>query len=195
VQKLDLTIFKGKTFSQIIRWETEPFVYVPITSITQAAPARVTAPNHGLPTGWRVIAVSVLGMSEINCTNTPPKSKDWRRATVIDPSTIELNEVNAAQFTKYQSGGYLQFYTPMSLAGCTATLTVYDQYGGAVLLTLSNALGSILLDDTSKTIKLLMNAAATAGITWDSGVYDLQVTDSVGVVYGLAYGGVSLDIE
>ena len=51
--KLDLSIIQGDTFSQIIRWETEPIVYSPITGITQAAPAVITATSHGVPNGWR----------------------------------------------------------------------------------------------------------------------------------------------
>lgn len=48
----DFVIEQGKTFQHVLRWETLPFVYKPITGISQVAPARVTATGHGLPDGW-----------------------------------------------------------------------------------------------------------------------------------------------
>lgn len=50
----DLIITRGKTFTLVIRWGTEPIVYKAITAIQQSAPVRITAVGHGLVDGWPV---------------------------------------------------------------------------------------------------------------------------------------------
>lgn len=41
--KLNLTVVQGNTFSQVVRWETVPFVFKPITDISRSAPVVITA--------------------------------------------------------------------------------------------------------------------------------------------------------
>src|SRR5512133_606926 len=123
----NLTIRQGSTFALVLRWEAAPIVYVPITAITQAAPARVTAAAHAIPHGWRVAVVSVKGMPEINAADPLRlRDTDYHTATVVDQDTIEFNDINAAGFKPYVSGGYLQFNTPVALAGMKARLTIKD---------------------------------------------------------------------
>lgn len=191
---LDLTIYQGKTFSRVIRWEKEPFVYVPIQAIARVAPARVTAAAHGIPDGWRVAVVSAGGMRQINAAHNPPKPREFTRAAVVDPNTVDLNEINAAGFSPYTSGGYLQFYTPADLTGATARMQIKSRVGGDVLLSLTSGAG-ITVDNASKTITLEISAADTAAITWRTGVYDLEVQDADGTVTGLFFGSVNVTRE
>jgi hypothetical protein len=191
----DLTIEQGKTFSQVLRWEAPPIIYVPITGILQAAPARITAPSHNCPPGWRVAVVSVKGMSQINAQNTPPKAADYHSATVIDPNTVELNDVNAADFKAYTSGGYLQFNTPVDLTGYSARMSVKDKVGGTVLLSLTTVDGRITIDDLTKSITLTISAVDTAALTWKKGVYDLELVSPGGIVTALLAGAVTVSKE
>ena len=39
----NITIQKGETFSKVLRWESEPFVYAAITAISRAAPVSITS--------------------------------------------------------------------------------------------------------------------------------------------------------
>lgn len=188
----DLVIEQGKTYTQVLRWESLPIVYKPITGILQAAPARITAAGHGVPNGWRVAVVSVKGMTQINAESSPPKDKDYRIATVIDPNTVELNAVNAADYKAYVSGGYLQYNTPVSLAGFTARLSIKDKIGGTVLLSLTTENGGIVVDDTSKAITLSITAVASAALSWKKGVYDLEMVSPGGVVTALISGEVTV---
>lgn len=188
----DLVIEQGKTFSKTLRWETGPVVYKAITGITQAAPARITSPSHGVVSGWRVAVVSVKGMTQINASSTPPKAKDYNKATVIDSSTVELNAVNAADFKAYTSGGYLQYNTPVDMTGYTARMAIKDKIGGTVLLSLTTVNSRIVLDNTAKTIRLLVAATDTAAITWAKGVYDLEMVSASGEVTSLMSGSVSV---
>jgi len=191
----DLTIQQGKTFALVLRWETEPIVYKAITAITQTAPARLTVTGHGAPDGWRVAVVSVKGMTEINAANTPPRSTDYTPVTVLDADTVELNEVNAAGFHAYTSGGYLQYNTPVDLTGYTARMAIKDKIGGTVLHSMTTENDGIALDNTKKTITLTVAATETDDFVWTRGVYDLEMVSPTGVVTALISGRVSISKE
>lgn len=195
MEALDLTIYQGKTFRRVIRWEKEPFLYAAITAIAKQAPVRITAPSHGLPDGWRAAVVSVSGMRQINAANSPPLDTDFHRVTVIDENIVEINTINAAQFSTYTSGGYLQFYTPASLAGSEGRMTIRDRIGGTALLSTEDASISMVLDDAAKTITITIDATDTAAIDWSNAVHDIEVEDGSGFVTGLYAGSVNVERE
>lgn len=65
--KINYKIYQGSTFQETFRWESETKVYVPIQSITKAAPCVITTTTpHNLPVGWRFRVVGAGGMKEIN---------------------------------------------------------------------------------------------------------------------------------
>ena len=192
----DLTIYQGKTFEFPIKWESEPIVYKAITAITQAAPVKITAVGHGLPSGWRAAVICAKGMQQINSLNAPPQDSDYHVVTRIDDDNVEFNEVSSACYRPYTSGGYLQYYTPKDLTGYSAEMKVKDAVGGNTLLTLSSAInGGIFIDNPTKTIKLVLTAAQTAALVWSTGVYDLELTSPGGVVTALLYGNVTVTPE
>ena len=193
--KLDLTILQGKTFSQIVRWETEPIIYKAISGITTAAPAVITCTGHSVPNNWRVAIVSVKGMTQINAENDPPKDSDYHQATVLNANTIELNDVNAAGFKAYTSGGYVQYNTPHDLTGYEARMTIRDKIGGTALDTLTDVNGKLVISTTDHYVKILIDATTTALYTWTSGVYDLEVESPTGEVTQLLYGKVKVTKE
>lgn len=197
IKREDLIITKGKTFQLIVNWEVDPIVYRPITNIQQSAPARLTVPSHGIPDQWQAVVVSVKGMEEINCKNKPIRETDYTRVTVIDPNTVELNKVNAADFRAYISGGYLQFNTPASLVGYEARMSIKDKKGaaGVELLRLDTTNLRIALNDAEKTITLTIDATTTAGIDWTKGVYDLEMVSSNGTVTAIMAGAVAVEDE
>lgn len=187
---LEIVIQQGKSFSQVLRWETEPIVYKAITGVTQTAPVRITAPAHGLTEGWRAAVVSVKGMLPINAETLPPKDKDFRQAHVIDADNIEFNEVNASGFKPYAGSGYLQYNTPTDLTGYEARMSIKDKIGGTELLRLDTTNGRIDLDNVAKTITIAISAADTAAITWKKGVFDLEAVSPSGIVKLLLAGTV-----
>lgn len=191
-----LAIVRGKTLAQVVRWETEPFLFVPISGMTVAAPAGVsTTVPHGLTDGWRVAVVGAKGMTLLNAANNPPKNKDLRRCTVVDDDHIEFNEFNTVDASRWTSGGFLQFYTPQSLVGYIARLTIKNRVGGDVLLALTSVAGDIVLDDTAKTITINLSATVTAALTWKTGVYDLELESDDGVVTAVLEGTVAVSNE
>lgn len=191
----DFTIEQGRTFTCSLRWEAPPIVYKAISTINNSAPARITVPSHNIPPGWRVAVVSVKGMTQINAENTPPECGDYHEATIVDTNTVELNDVNAADFGAYTSGGYLQFNTPVDLAGFTARMTIRNRVGGTELLSLTTENGRISIDNATKKVTLTIPATDTASITWVKGVYDLEMVSGGGVVTAILSGDIAVSKE
>lgn len=185
--RVDLSIRQGATFTFVFRWETTPIVYRPITAIAAQAPVRITATGHGLPDGWRAAVVSCEGMDELRAT-TPPRASHYHPVTVIDANTVEMNEVNAASYEPYVSGGYLQFYTPVDMASYTARMNVRNKVGGTLLAEYSTANSGLAVDNAAKTITLNILATATDDFTFTRAVYDLEMVSPTGVVTPLAEG-------
>lgn len=85
---------------------------------------------------------------------------------------------------------------PVNLTGYTARMQIRGELTDAtVLLELTTENGGITLGGTAGTIDLYISAVATAGITWESGVYDLEMVASNSDVIRLVAGGVSVSPE
>ena len=190
----DLVFTQGKTFTLALRWETIPIIYKPITGITATAPVRLTVVGHGCPDGWRAAVTGVKGMSEINGEANKLKDSDYHIVTVIDADTIEFNEVNAAGFKAYVSGGHLQFNTPVDLTGATARMTVKDKVGGRVLHSLTTENGGIAIDPAAYSITLNISATDTETFAWKGAVYARKVVQGA-VVTALLAGKVTVSKE
>lgn len=193
-QKLDLCITRGKTFAMTLRWASEPYIYRPIQLIENVAPVRIHSTAHGMPEGWKFAVSAVQGMTELNAQSAPPGAKDYFEAHVVDVDTVEINAVNGALMKTYKSGGYLQYLTPVDLAGKSARMQIKDKVGGTVLLELTSATGEIALNAAANTIILRLSPDITEALTWKKGVYDLEIFD-VNDVFLLAYGAVSVTQE
>lgn len=192
-QRLDLTIGQGSTFAPAaLRWQDRPLVFKMITAITKAAPPVLTITGHGLPDGYPALVTSVQGMTQINARHTPPWDTDYVCPTVINANSVSLL-VDASQYDTYTSGGVLAYLTPHSLSGYTARMQVRAQQDSStVLLELTTENGRIALDDTAKTISLLVAATVTAALTFVRAVYDLELISGAGVVTRLYSGRVKL---
>jgi hypothetical protein len=191
----DIEIVKGKTFDFPVRWENNTYTYSTITGITKAAPAVVSATAHGVPDGWRVAVVSVLGMTQINAKNSPPKDSDFHIATVGTANALSLNDVNSSEYTAYTSGGYVQYWTPVDLSGFTARMSIKDAVGGTELFRLDTTNSRIVVNNTAKTITLTISATDTASLTFAKGVYDLELVSPSGVVTALLAGKITVTSE
>ena len=189
----EILLQKGKTFTLVVRWETEPLIRKAITAISFATGApRLTVSNHGIPDGWRGAIYGVKGPKELNAKNSPPRSTDYQTLTVIDANTIELNGItpvddNGNDWPAYVSGGFVQFYTPQSLSGYTARMDIKDKIGGTVwasseVADTPNDIIAIVVDDATKTVTLTIDATDTAALTAKKGVADLEMVSSGGVV-------------
>lgn len=186
----DFCVSAGETFVPTIRWGLATLLSFPITAISQAAPVVVTAVGHQVPSGWSVAVVSAKGMTQINATRYPPQGADWHSATTLTANTVSINDINSADFSAYTSGGFLVYNTPVTLTGMTAVMTIRDAPDdGTVLMTLTEIAG-ITLDNSAKTI---VPKFATAGLTWTTGYYDLELTDTSGTVVQLVNGVITIE--
>lgn len=203
----DLTIQQGKTFSLPVRWENGDLVVrKPITAISLAFGApRLTVASHGLPAGWRTYVTRCQGMKQINAADIPPRDNDYHPATVIDATTIELNDIdpvddNGKEWPAYSDSGFLNWNAPVDLTGYTARMKIKDKVGGTVLastdvLDAPKSVLTIAIDNALKTITLSIAATDTDDFTWKTGVYDLEMVSASGAVTAILAGKVSVTRE
>lgn len=203
----DLTIQQGKTFSLPVRWENGDLVVrKPITAISLAFGApRLTVASHGLQAGWRTYVTRCQGMKQINAADIPPRDNDYHPATVIDATTVELNDIdpvddNGKEWPAYTEGGFLNWNAPVDLTGYTARMKIKDKVGGTVLASTDvldapkNVL-TIAIDSALKTITLSIAATDTDDFAWKTGVYDLEMVSASEVVTAILTGKVSVTRE
>jgi len=192
-KRFDLKVRQGETYLRVIRWETLPLVWKPITAITQSGPVRITAVAHGCPDGWKACVKDAGGMDEINAKNWPPRASDMHKVAVESSSVVNFNDVSSVEYDPYTSGGYLVYYTPVPLTGYTARMKIKDRVGGAILATFESPT-DIVFDLASYTITLTIAASVSELWTFTRGVYDLEVV-SAGVVTALLSGTVTVTKE
>lgn len=197
----DLYLQQGKTQPLVLRCETVPIVYKTISAIQKSAPVRMTLNNTtGLLDGWRV---AVTGVKDIDTEANKVKDKDYHAVTLIDATTIEINDINAVGFKTYTSGGVLQFNTPLDLAGYDARLEIRNKKNGdTVLYTMTVTNKLIAIDNALKTVTLYFDAVPFSNLTWKKGYYELELFktitrdgQSVESVYSPLEGNVYLDVE
>lgn len=187
--KLNLKIIQGSTFTQSLRWESTTKVYAPITSITQAAPVVIFSTAHGVPAGWRVKITNVGGMKEIN------NASEYYTSTLVSANSISINNVNSLGYSAYTTGGVLEYNQPMDLTGYTARMQLREKLASTTVLDeYTTANGKLVLDNTLKTIKILVDATTTAAYTFSTAVYSLELVGGT-VVNTLVQGTITLEKE
>lgn len=185
--KKALKIIKGSTLSETFRYESPKKVYRTISNISNSAPMVITSTAHSLPLNWRVKVTNVVGMTEVN------DSENYLEATTLTADTIEINSVNAVGFKTYVSGGVLEYNQPINLTNVSAVLQVRENIDSTtVLLELTSFNGGIVIDPINSTITLYMSAATSSLLSWDKGVYSLELTFIDGTVLPLLEGNVSV---
>lgn len=186
--KKNFKIYQGSTFNEILRWESSTKVYKPITAITKAAPMVVTAVGHGLVAGWRAKISNVVGMKEVN-------SEEYLVATEITNDTATFNNVNAAGYTAYVSGGILEYNMPVPLNGYTGRMQIRASVNSStIILELTTENSLLVIDDATKTITINIPASTTQTFTFKSAVYSLELVSGATVI-PFIYGNLTLDTE
>lgn len=187
--KVNFKIYQGSTFREVLRWESSTKQYRPISGITKSAPIEITSASHGIPVGWRVLVTNVLGMKEINSAD------NYQTVTSTTTDTVTFNAVNALAFTDYVSGGVLEYNTPNSLAGVTARMQVREKItSDTVIDELTTENGKLVIDDSLKTISMVVSAAETAAYTFSSAVYSMELINGIEVT-PFIYGDLTLQRE
>lgn len=187
--KLDLSIYQGATFSKVLRYETSKKLYINITSISKSAPIVITAPNHGIPEGWRFKISGVKGMIEAN-------SLDWSPAANVTSNTLVINNINATEFSTYTSGGLIEYYEPVNLQGATGRLQIRNTINNpTVLYSMTTENGGIVINNTDKTIEFLISSGTTQTFNFSKAVYSFELILNTGDVIPLLNGNVILERE
>jgi hypothetical protein len=187
--KINYRFYKGSTVKEVLRWESTVKVYKPITGITKSAPVVLTVPNNEVPVDWRVKVTSVLGMLDINSTET------YNRATAVTTNTITINDINSLNFKDYVSGGVIEYNKPIDLTNYTASMTIKADVNDITNIHLATtANGGIIINNTTKTIIISIPASVTDTFNFVTAYYLLEIIDSAGSVIPFSAGTITLII-
>lgn len=185
--KINFKIYQGSTFNEVLRWESSVKTYAPITAITKSAPVVITAPDHGVPLEWRVKFTNISGMTDLNSSDT------YYQVTSKTTNTITINSINSLGFKEYTSGGVVEYNTPVDLTGFTARMQLRANINDdTVIEELTSENGKINISNVNKTITLTIPASTTAGYTFSTAVYSLEMISSGGQVTPFCSGSFTL---
>ncbi|WP_270175218.1 hypothetical protein [Diaphorobacter sp. ED-3] len=86
--------------------------------------------------------------------------------------------------------------TPIDLSGCTARMQVRAEVESpTVLLSLTTENGGLTLGGAAGTVDLYVSDEDAGAITWDAGVWDLEIVHPSGEVTRLAQGSIAVSPE
>ncbi len=169
--KINFKIYQGKTFREVLRWESSTKAYVPITDISKSAPVVITAPNHNCPVGWRARIVGAGGMKEINSS-----LDSYYLVTDVTTDTISFNAINSLQYSTYTGGGVLEYNQPVPITGYTGRMQIREKLDSPeVLLELTTENGGIVIDTQFNTITVNISAEQTSNLNFSLAVYELEL--------------------
>lgn len=85
--------------------------------------------------------------------------------------------------------------TPIDLTGYTAKLDIKDAIDGNIITQLTDVSGITLGGPVADNVKILILPAVTELYTVASMVYDLELTDTLGVIKTLTEGKITLKLD
>lgn len=185
--EIDLTIRKGATFGQTLRWGQSDLEYREIQAVEKKAPCVLHVPDHGVPDGW---VVQIEGAHGVRGLNTDR----WVQAQKRDKDSLEINSINAATLRgRYRGNGHVVYHKPVDLSGFMGRMQVREHiHAEKPLLSLDSDTGGVSLDTDTAEVRINIPATDTAAIDWREGVYDLELESLTGDVYALARGYVEV---
>lgn len=111
-------------------------------------------------------------------------------------SKINLAVDQGATYTKRVTWKTGKPATPVDLTGASARMQVRAKVDSPdILLSLTSPDGGITLGGAAGTVDIRIEATATAGFQWKSGVYDLEIQFADGTVRRLLAGSVAVSPE
>lgn len=194
--RVNLKIYQGSTFNQMFRWESKSITYATIQDINKSAPCviRLNPGQMPPPPSWRVRVTGANGMKDINLDTLPDAyyivtNVYWAGSTW----EVTIAEINSLNYGVYTGNGALSWYEPVPLAGYTATMQIRKSISDtAYEVELTSGNNEIILNDTDKYIEINIPKAITTGLTFNSGVYSLELTDGTGKTITFIQGNVTL---
>ena len=183
-----IKITEGSDYSDYIQWATSECRFVDAT-LVPGAPLRITATGHGIIDGWGL--VYILRSDDFD-------AEIPRTVKVVDANTLTIPCLDGGAMTA--GPVVLRVLEPVDLAGFTARMHVRATVEStATLLDLDtgNPVGEprIVVDNTTKRISRIIPHQYTTALTWDKGVYDMEMVASDGTVTRIDSGAVVVSKE
>lgn len=194
----DICILQGADWQPVAQWLGEDMLHQIISDVQIGLPTLLTVTAHGFDVGARmpVWITNVQGPRALNTDGY--RCVDPRWATVVDANTLAV-DFDSGSLLPYKSGGVLTTRPPVDLTGWTARQEIRSAIDAPdVLSELTTDTGGGITLGADGTITRHMTAAQTTALGLAlggaamAGVYNLELTDTTGVVWRFAQGAVSV---
>ena len=87
----------------------------------------------------------------------------------------------------------MEYNKPVDLAGFTGRMQIRQKLDDAAFIKeLTTGNGGVIINNTTKTVQLYISASDTAAMSFQTGVYSLELVSSGGEVTQLIAGSISL---
>lgn len=185
-KRIDIEIEQGATFDKKINWYGGGKAVREIDSVVSGCPTRMTISAHGLPAGADT-PIYIQGVKGARSLNTKGKEV---LATYVDSNVFDV-DIDTLGETYTTGTGCVHYFVPKALAGWTARMDIRDSLDDTTTLVSLVSPGDIVIDTVTAEIQMLIDAATTAALDFDEGVYDLELEDGSGNVTRLIEGEVA----
>lgn len=171
--KINYKIYQGSTFQETFRWESETKVYVPIQSITKAAPCVITTTTpHNLPVGWRFRVAGAGGMKEINSVGDDAYYLSTAY-TFVAPTLINEQELEEIYLGNLETWNDLKTADALNVAPTIrpwANLNPVDTYQ------LIMSAGQQISPPVPSNFPVVLNTLNNSYLTWQNAITANQAT-------------------
>jgi hypothetical protein len=181
-----ITIYQGATFDKKYNWYGGGRVTREIDNVTPGCPTRITISAHGLSANvdTPVYIEDVKSPRELNTKGEEVV------ATWVDADNFDVPTGTRGQ--SYTAGtGCVHYYLPKDLTDYTARMDIRESIDDDVPLVSLVSPADLVIDLATAEIQIIITDEVTAALSFDSGVYDLELEDSTGHVTRLMGGEVT----
>jgi len=188
----DLEMDQGADWSNTFNWYGGGTFRAPIEEIDPGYPTQIRVTAHGLPSSsdTPVILSGIIGAEVLNSKDT-----GIEMCTRVDADyfTVPVSTVASEWLV---GTGEMTFYLPTNIAAFTARCKLKKYWHSTTALaTLTTENGGIVLDANDGSIKLIITDTVTAGFTFTTCVYDVEMISGTGEVTRAFKGTITLSRE
>lgn len=178
VATVDFVITQGATFSKAINWYGGGKVCKVIENLVPGCPTTITITGHGLPSASET-PIYIKHVKGATNANTKPNAPVV--ATYIDADSFFVDADTYGQTWKANTG-LVTYYAPKDLTGWTARMHIREELEDTTTILELTSPTDIAISLADAKITITIDATVTAGLDFETAVYDLEMVNGTDVV-------------
>ena len=187
-----LYIEQGVNFDHTFQWLNGGMFMAPLELVQEGYPTIITVSSHGLNSvaAHPVILSGIEGIPRLNSENT-----ELFLATRLDDNRFSV-PISSVGKQWIPGTGELTYHVPTDMTGYTGRCVIRrNWYESTPIHEMTTENGGMILELTSGSIQLVIPKATTAGFSFRSAWYDVDMTSPGGVEYRVFKGPITLERE